>query len=764
MPIDPRFLACLFDPADLVEVRLIPQRRTLFRRADRLTELDHELQDANMAGQHVYIGVNPRRRQGGKRQDVAVARCLFADLDKMTTAAGLRRIADAGLPTPTCAVSSGHGLHAYWRLSQPIKDLQKWTKAQKHLISALGSDPVIHDPPRIMRLPTFTNHKLPVAECNVIDTDPQRRYELRQIVPAGDDPQQVADHWLQKALRRATPGNRNDTGLWLAGQLRDAGVHQGQAKQVLREYARHLGDDYTEDEAVATARSAFSRPPREPARAKGQDAPDPPVIPLEDQALPDITPDALPKWARDHATALSAAKEVPVTMATLLQLATMASCVQRAFTVQVESSYAEPLCIYAAPALESGERKTAIHGPVVGPLFAFQKLLRDQAETELRAAQVQRRLVEQQIKALEKRHLKADPDQRRDIKQQIVELTGKLPPVQGLPQVIVEDFTEAALSVALASSGESLLVTSDEGGLFDNLSGRHSEISEIDLFLKAHTGSAHTVNRVGRDNLFLERPLLSVGISPQPAVLARLAGKEGFLTRGLTARFSWALPQSRVGRRKLNPAAIRVGISQAYRDGVIAMADLGQRHDGDPIVLRLSHDAYAIWKAFEREIEPRIGPDGDLQQIKPWASKLPGAVARVAAVCHVSQHLEHAASKPISGDQMQGAVEMGRLLIPHSVAAHRLMGGGGFTTAQAVVQHYNAAGWPQQVQSLTAWWRPVRRIVGDTSRDFEPVTQVLVDHGYLIPVPVTGAGRWGQHYRANQNLSGANRTTSGNPA
>jgi hypothetical protein len=112
---------------------------------------------------------------------------------------------------------------------------------------------------------------------------------------------------------------------------------------------------------------------------------------------------------------------------------------------------------------------------------------------------------------------------------------------------------------------------------------------------------------------------------------------------------------------------------------------------------------------------------------------------------------------------MQAAVQMGRLLIPHSVAAHRLMGGGGFSVAQAVVQHYDAAGWPVQVQTLTEWWRPVRRIVGDTSRDFEPVAQLLVDHGYLLPVQITGAGRWGQHFRANRNLSGADRTSLGNP-
>jgi len=751
MPVDQRFLECLFEPDDLVEVRLLPSRRSMFRCAGQLHELAGELARDNAGGENVFVGVNPRRRQGGTGADVAYARCLFVDVDGVAPEAAAQRVSDAGLPTPTCTVASGHGLHAYWRLAEPMSDLRSWTSAQKHLIRLLNSDKAIHDPPRIMRLPSFWNHRPPRAPCAVIDADPQRRYAVGQLVALGDDPEQVARLWLQRALRRAAPGNRNVMGLWLACQLRDAGLDQRRAEATLRAYAQALGGGYTADEALRTARSAYSRPAREPATASGQPAPDPPLIPLIEQDLPDIPADVLPDWARDFALELSEAKETPPALAILLQLATMASCVQRAFCVQLEPAYTETLCIFAAPALDSGERKTAIHGPIVAPLFAFQKTLREQAQAELQGVAIKRRLIEQQIKALERAHLRADPAGRRDIEQQIAALVGQLPPVRGLPQLIAEDFTEAALGTALAANGESLLVTSDEGGLFDNLSGRHSDISEIDLFLKSHAGSPHTVNRIGRDNLFLRRPLLSVAISPQPAVLARLAAKDGFIGRGLTARFLWALPKSRVGSRTLEPAKVNVYATQAYHNAIVAMARVGYGHDGPPARLQLHADAYAVWKPFERELEPRIGPEGDLRQIKAWVSKLPGAVARIAAVCHVGEHLERAVDTPVSAATMTAAIELGRALIPHSVAAHRLMGGGGFHVAQAVVAHYGSAGWPRQTQTLTAWWRPVRRVVGDTSRLFEPVAQILADHGYLIPVQV-GPGRRGVQYRANSSL------------
>lgn len=484
---------------------------------------------------------------------------------------------------------------------------------------------------------------------------------------------------------------------------------------------------------------------------------DDPVISLEREDLPTIRPVAMPTWAINHALAVSQAKEVCISFATLLQLAVMASCVQRAFCVSVEPSYTEKLCIYVAPSLESGERKTAVHGPIVRPLMAYQKKLRSDAQSHLITARVGQRLIEQEIKMLEKKHLNSDEDQRRWIREQIIQLNNSLPAIKGLPQVIIEDFTEAALSVALEANRESLLVASDEGGLFDNLSGRHSDISEIDLFLKSHTGSPHVVNRIGRENLLLESPLLSVAISPQPAVLARLARKEGFVDRGLTARFLWALPGSKIGKRSLTPGSIGPPALQEYSCGIQGMAELGFKHEGDPNRLQLSPNAHAIWKSFERAIEPRLGRGGDLRHIKSWTSKLPGAVIRIAAVCHVGEHMSDAARAPISEDQMRNAVQMGKWLIPHSIAAHRLMGGGGVSVAQAVIDHYNAAGWPMQMQSLTEWWRPVRRIVGDTSRDFRPVAQILVDHGYLFQEEQSRrAGQWGQHYRANQHLRSRN--------
>ncbi len=176
------FADCVFEPGDLVEVRLIPAGEQLWCLAERLAGQVPELIDANEAGSNVYVGVNPRSRRGGKEEDVAKARCLFADFDRMSLEIARSRWAAARLPRPTIILGSGNGVHAYWRLTGSIADLDHWRDLQTAMIAALGSDPRIHDPPRIMRLPGFDNQKYdPPVPCRIVSAASRRRYRLAEL-------------------------------------------------------------------------------------------------------------------------------------------------------------------------------------------------------------------------------------------------------------------------------------------------------------------------------------------------------------------------------------------------------------------------------------------------------------------------------------------------------------------------------------------------------------------------------------------------------
>jgi hypothetical protein len=178
------YTACVFEPTDIVEIRRLPSGKSTWHQAGELAKVTESLVQENQRGQHIYVGANSRRVRGGTRsKDVACARCLFVDFDEINPDEAGDRWHNAGLPTPTITIASGHGVHAYWRLVEPIADMALWSKLQKKLIALLDSDAAIHDPARIMRLPGFTNHKEPVAACRIIDDDKARICDLKSLMP-----------------------------------------------------------------------------------------------------------------------------------------------------------------------------------------------------------------------------------------------------------------------------------------------------------------------------------------------------------------------------------------------------------------------------------------------------------------------------------------------------------------------------------------------------------------------------------------------------
>jgi putative DNA primase/helicase len=88
------------------------------------------------------------------------------------------------------------------------------------------------------------------------------------------------ERWIAKALAMASGQGRNNSGMWLACQLRDDHVDFAEAEAAMVNYASRTGDTntkgqreaYTEREALATLRSAYGRASRNPARNPAREA------------------------------------------------------------------------------------------------------------------------------------------------------------------------------------------------------------------------------------------------------------------------------------------------------------------------------------------------------------------------------------------------------------------------------------------------------------------------------------------------------------
>jgi RepB DNA-primase from phage plasmid/CHC2 zinc finger len=120
----------------------------------------------------VYVGVAPRVRRSGRREDIAPTPLLWADCDGPTAVEALLSFR----PPASMIVTSGSGeehahknAHAYWALTRSLS-MQELEDANRRLAAALGADPKCADAARILRVPGTLNFK----------HRPPRLVELRQ--------------------------------------------------------------------------------------------------------------------------------------------------------------------------------------------------------------------------------------------------------------------------------------------------------------------------------------------------------------------------------------------------------------------------------------------------------------------------------------------------------------------------------------------------------------------------------------------------------
>ena len=208
---------------------------------------------------------------------VQKAKCK-ADLDgsKALAMAYLRTFA---LP-PSVIVDSGGGYHCYWLLRTTFtlatpEDRERARQLQRSWVAYAGGDDGAKDLPRVLRVPGSRNWKYAGApEVRIVEANFSRLYNLPDLETLCKPPEQVtADtgaYWLDRALNDAYDGNRDNTGFWLACQLRDNGVTQQDAEPTMRDYARRVpanpSNPYSEGSALKSLASAYGRGKRDAAR------------------------------------------------------------------------------------------------------------------------------------------------------------------------------------------------------------------------------------------------------------------------------------------------------------------------------------------------------------------------------------------------------------------------------------------------------------------------------------------------------------------
>jgi hypothetical protein len=203
-----RYLDALYTGApegSLVELRYRTARgmQRAFYQADRL-DLVADAIEERARRSDVYVGVVPRRRRGGGRDDLVPAgHVLWADCDTSDSVVALRSFS----PAPSMVVASGtrDNRHAYWLLDAPVA-IDTVERANRRLAFALGADAACADGARILRPPSLNHKHHPPTPVRIERCRPSARHHLHDVVEILDDPGDdgLPSSGTPRALQRAT--------------------------------------------------------------------------------------------------------------------------------------------------------------------------------------------------------------------------------------------------------------------------------------------------------------------------------------------------------------------------------------------------------------------------------------------------------------------------------------------------------------------------------------------------------------------------------
>jgi len=401
------------------------------------------------------------------------------------------------------------------------------------------------------------------------------------------------------------------------------------------------------------------------------------------QKLPPFPLEALPTSLATFVSEVAASVQVPLDMPGLMALGVVGAASARTCLVEVGDTHSEPMNLFCAIVMEPGSRKTSALQAMDAPLREAERDMVAAAMPRILEAQETRAIEDKRLMHLREQAAKAKPgDDTTNKSQEVANLANSLTQVPVVPRLLADDVTPEAAANLTAEQGGALALVSAEGGLFGILAGRYTKggIPNLDLFLKGHAGESVRIDRKGSPGLSIPRVCLSLLLAIQPGVLTSLAETPAFGERGLVARFLFSIPDNLVGTRFYSNRRIDERARAAYHAAIRAIIalpiaatedDPGARHG-----LRIEGEALKIWTQFADDVERRQAEGGDLSALKYWASKLAGAVARIAGGFHLVENASQGCpwTRPLTPKTVAAAWCIGQYLISHALAAYGDMG------------------------------------------------------------------------------------------
>ena len=362
-------------------------------------------------------------------------------------------------------------------------------------------------------------------------------------------------------------------------------------------------------------------------------------------SLPSFPSDAFPTPIADMVRGVAEATQTDPAMAGTSAISALSACAGGNVEIQIRDGWVEPLCTYSAAVAESGERKTAVQKPMLGPVLDVEAELVEATipRTRMRwpARKSPRRYVDRNWSTLRKTNT---VDRRMEAGSRTMpgcaaggrrHRRSRAAPARRR-RCHARGGRIAAGRVRRIHRGRH----QPRAAVFDIIAGRYNgNIPNMDVWLKGHSGDMIRVDRKGRPPEYIRKPAMTLGLMIQPEVLKSIAAQPSFRGRGLIARFLYAMPVSKVGYRKTNAAPV-----SRYRAERVQHPNPWPRKGiaEDLTAIRpCSSSRPKRWRRSPRSKRRRncaLREDGALASLRDWGGKYVAAVARIAGLLHLAEH------------------------------------------------------------------------------------------------------------------------------
>jgi hypothetical protein len=475
----------------------------------------------------------------------------------------------------------------------------------------------------------------------------------------------------------------------------------------------------------------------------------PALVPFRDAERPRLAlevaiPDNLASL-RDFICAAAEALQVNPEAVASLAMGICSLAAARSYEVEPQPGWREPAPLWFVVLADPGERKSALLALLTEPLHRWQIVESGHLRESLARNSEARKAVEARLNGVRSRLGKAKQNEIPSLEKEAQKLGVQFAAMDELqaPALLTADATPEAVRDLLARNGEKLGLVSAETDAGQLLGARYSEGPNLSLFLSAHAGDPAPVHRVGKD-IPLDRPALAVVLFVQPEALSAVLRDPAAIGRGLTSRMLLVRPDSRMGSRELTPPPVSAHLQEWWAEAIrrilaqpwpgrVVLSNAGgvQRSSSPALILTLAPEAREALCALRADVEKRLNEAGELRPISGFASKLPGAMARLALGMQV---LQDPTATVIDGPTMRAACAWAPFLIGHFKSA---AGSASESKESRHARRLVSALRRHRCEIVTA--REAFRLIDgapgmETMHDFVPVAEELIERGYLIPI------------------------------